>query len=213
MQKRRFKLRPRIGLALITLLLMGKACEVDVTDPNVAAAVTDLNAIWRTGYNEVLHDLGTRRFAIDRASAATAMRQAMEKLGLQVASSEGDYYLHMSAPAPLPLDEREWLQARQEEEPAARQIIAKHMGAVKANFFTLQPEGLNSDLIFTFLEAGDGVSISVTYRTREIKPQPPESILPRRDYPPPGAARIGLEKIWRHFEEIALPLAKMSARR
>jgi hypothetical protein len=34
---------------------------------------------------------------------------------------------------------------------------------------------------------------------REVKPPP--SGMPRRDYAPPAAVRIGLDKIWRNFEQ------------
>ncbi len=188
---------------------MGKSCEVDVTDPKVAAAMTEINATFQIGYQEMLSDIGTRHYPVEQAVAFKAMREVLGKLGMTVVNSEGDYYLGVTAPAPAPLDARDWIVVRRTDEPAMKKIAAKHMG-IKGNFAKLEPDGINVDGTVTFIEARGGVDISITFRFREIKPQPPESILPRRTYPPPAASRMGFEKIWRQFEEIALPLAKMS---
>ena len=194
------------------LIVLAAGCkDVDVTDPRVAAAITDINATFRTEYQVPLADIGTRHFAVDRALAFSGMRQTLQKLGFTVINSEGDYYLYVTAPAPMPLDDREWQEVRRIDEPGFKDIAARHLG-IKGRLAKLEPEGLVIVGRIIILEAGDGVDISITFRTEEIKPQPPESILPRREYPPPAAARIGYEKIWRTFEEEALPLVGMANR-
>lgn len=205
-------MRARIILPFV-LLLAATACkkDVDVTDPKVAAAIGEINANFRQGYQTVLAEDGTRHFSVNAAVASAAMRKTLEKLGFTIVNSEGDYYLHVVAPAPLPLSDQDWQEVRRIDEPAFRNIAAKYLG-IKGRLATLDPEGLNVIGIITILDAGNGVDISITMRTEEIKPQPPESILPRRDYPPPSAVRIGFTKIWKMFEEQSLPLAGMAQR-
>jgi len=185
-----------------TVALMGKSCDVDVTDPNVAAAITEVNAEFRRGYVNMLNDIGTRHFDLDRARAFRLIREVFEELGFQVVNSESDYYLSVTAPAPIPLDEKEWRRAVNADQPVFRQIVSKHLG-LKGRLAKLDPTGLNIDGVITLNDRGTGTDISITFRFREVKPQPEHSILPRREYPPPTASRMGYEKIWQRFETIS----------
>lgn len=211
--KRLYRIDRRLLLLVLLPLAMGKACEVDVTDQRVADTVHEINAVFREGYQEMLTDIGTRHFDIDQQTAFTAMKHTLESLGFENINTEADYYLSGFAPAPLPLDDRDWKQAMVKDEPVFKKIAVKHLG-VKGNFATFEPEGLEINGIVTIVEndTRGGVDISITMRMVEIKPQPPESILPRRDYPPPTAARIGFEKVWRFFEEQALPMARVAGK-
>jgi hypothetical protein len=198
--------------ALLAAALFASGCkDVDVTDPRVAAAITEINAMFQRGYQEALVEVGTRHFAVEPAVAAATMRQVLEQLGMSVSNSEGNYYLHMVAPAPRPLDDRDWAEVRRIDEPEFKNIANKHLG-IKGRFATLEPDGLNVVGIVTIIESRGGVDISITMRTEEIKPRPPESILPRREYPPPSAVRLGYEKIWKKFEEQTVPLSGMALR-
>ena len=201
-------------LMLVSLpLLMGKACEVDVTDQKVADTVSEVNTVFRQGYQEMLTEIGTRRYDIDRHTAFTAMKQTLENLGFMNISSEADYYINGYAPAPLPLDGKDWQRAMVKDEPVFKTIAVKHLG-FKGNFATFEPEGLEIHGIITIIDndTKGGVDISITMRMVEVKLHPPESILPRRDYPPPAAARIGFEKVWNLFEKQALPVARMAGK-
>jgi len=200
----------RIALVLASFLMMGKACEPDVTDPKVAAVLTEVNAAWRRGYQEVLQDIGTRHFAVDRSFAMANMRRVLESMGFTVVNSEANYYLYVTGQASSPFSKEEWKQVRRLDEPLMKDITSKYLGRLKASFVTLNAEGLEIHGRITFLERGDGTDITITFRLVEIKQQPPESILPRREYPPPGSVRIAYKKIWRLFEEQALPIARMT---
>ena len=199
----------RIALVLASFLMMGKACEPDVTDPKAAAALTEINAAWRSGYQEVLQDFGTRYFAVERPFAMVNMRRVLESMGFTVVNSEANYYLYVTGPADTPFTKKEWKHARSLDEPLMKDVASRHVGRLKASFIGLYAEGLEIHGRVTFLERGDGTDITITFRLVEIKPQPPESILPRREYPPPGAVRIVFKKIWRLFEKQALPIARM----
>lgn len=201
----------RLLILILLPLVMGKACEVDVTDQKVADTVHEMNTVFRQGYQEMLTDIGTRHFNIDRYTAFTAMKHTLESLGFGGISTEADYYINGYASAPLPLDDQDWDRAMVKDEPVLKTIAIKHLG-FKGNFASFEPEGLAIHGIITIIEnaARGGVDISITMRMLEVKPRPPESILPRRDYPPPTAVRIGFEKVWRFFEEQALPMARVS---
>lgn len=203
---------PRLAVLLAAVALCGAKCtEVDVTDPRVRDTVAEINATFQHRYRALLDEIGTRHFEVGAAVAMEGMRRTLESLGFEVINSEGDYYLCVTAPAPSPLDENEWAQVVREDGPLFKEIAVKHLG-LKGNFAELEPEGLNIDGIITFLEKDKGVDVSITFKMRQVAEPPPESILPRRDYAPPAAVRIAYGKIWRLFEERALPIAAMSSR-
>lgn len=200
-----------ISLLLAVLSATVPGCkDVDVTDPKVAAAISEINAEFRSGYQRVLAEAGTRHFNVDSGLALKSMRQVLEKMGFSVVTSEGDYYLSVSAPAPVPLDSTEWDEVRRVHEPKMKDIAASHLG-IKGRLVELEPDGLNILGTITFVESAGGVDISITMRLQETKPQPAESILPRREYPPPVAVRIGYEKIWKAFGDLVVPLSKVAA--
>ncbi len=200
----------RISLVLISILLLGAKCtEVDVTDPKVANALAEINLSFKYSYQKLLSDMGTRHFNVNRPVAFSGMLKTLENLGFTIKNTEGDYYIFVTGPAPTPLDAQDWEKVKDSDQSTLRKIASKHIGMIKGGLAKLEPDGLNIEGFVTILEAYGGVDITITFRMKEIKPQPPESILPRREYPPPTAARIGYEKIWYQFENMALPLAKM----
>jgi hypothetical protein len=67
-----------------------------------------------------------------------------------------------------------------------------------AEFFNFEPEGLDTVITATIIDARGGSEVSLTMRMREVAP--PKSGLPRREYPPPSALQTGLEKIWGALE-------------
>ena len=70
-------MRKHYLLVLCCFLLMGKSCSsVDVTDPDVAAALTEVNEEFRKEYRRMLKDIGTRHYELDRARAFQTIRTA-----------------------------------------------------------------------------------------------------------------------------------------
>ena len=199
-------MRWRLLLVFCVVLIAGAKCtEVDVTDPKIAMVMTELNTEWRTGYSAMLDEIGTRHFRMDRAAAFKGMQSVLQDLGFAILMTEGDYYLRVNIPAHTMFTKNEWEEIRTHDEPGMRAIATKHLG-LKGNLARLEPEGLQIDGVVTMLARGDGVDISITFRLKEIKEPPPESVLPRREYPPPFAARQGYVKIWERFERLVLPM-------
>jgi hypothetical protein len=172
---------------------------------DVVATIDAINREFRGEYERILADHGTRRFAVARDQAFDATRAALLKFGMQVTDEDRALgYLSVRGPAPRPLDLQEWRTAEAADLPKAREIIRKHLGPILATLFTFEPEGLDIVMNVTVIDVHPGTEISLTMRMRETAP--PKSDLPRREYPPPTAVRIGLEKVWRELGQ-TLPAA------
>jgi hypothetical protein len=169
-----------------------------VSDGQKHAAITDVNDAFRREYEQILMEKGTRTYPVAQSQAFGALRNALARLGMRVADESPEIgYLNVSAPAPSPLDKKEWDAAAEQDLPKVREILGKHVG-VLAYLFRFEPEGLDIVINATALRAGSGSEISLTMRMRETAP--PKSGMPRREYPPPSAVRAGLDKIWSEID-------------
>lgn len=170
------------------------------TDDNIRGAINAVNREFRTQYEQILRDNGTRIYAVKRHEAFVALRVAMAKLGMSVHDSTPELgYLNVFGPAPRPLDDREWAEAQQKDLPKMRELAWDHVG-VLSWFLTFEPSGLQIVINATALERLDGTEVSLTMRMRETAP--PKSGFPRREYAPPAAVRAGLDKIWKELEAL-----------
>jgi hypothetical protein len=97
------------------------------------------------------------------------------------------------APSPLPLDRSEFDRAAAADLPKTKELLRHHLGAF-AELFHFDTNGLDTVMTATIIGVRGGSEISFTMRMREVAPA--KSDFPRRDYPPPTAVRIGLDKIW-----------------
>lgn len=198
-------------MAAAALSLSG-CLEPDESDPQVRDAVREVNEVFATAYQKMLEQNGVRNFPVEQQAAITTMEHVLREVGFVVRRREGDYYLHVAAPAPLPLNSAEWELVRSLDEPAMREIAVRHIG-LKGNLARLQPQGLEVHGYLTLLRAQQGTDISLTMRMQETKPADPNSVLPRREYPPPHAAQIGYEKIWQRFSAEVSASARTGAGR
>lgn len=181
------------GLALVALLATGCA-----TDEQIRGALIDVNNEFRQQYERILAENGTRVYKVKRQEAFNATRIALARLAMRIGGqSEELGYLNVFAPAPVPLSPDEWRQAADRDLPKLRELAKKHVGLM-AYFVKFEPEGLEIVINTTTIEVPAGTEVSLTMRMREIAPPP--SGMPRREYPPPSAVRMGLDKIWRELE-------------
>ena len=181
------------GLALVALLATGCA-----TDDQIRGALIDVNNEFRQQYERILAENGTRVYKVKRQEAFNATRIALARLAMRIGGqSEELGYLNVFAPAPIPLSPDEWRQAADRDLPKLRELAKKHVGLM-AYFVKFEPEGLEIVINSTTIEVPAGTEVSLTMRMREIAPPP--SGMPRREYPPPSAVRMGLDKIWRELE-------------
>ena len=180
---------------LVAALLAGTGCA---TDDQKRSAINDVNADFRVEYERILAERGTRIYRVRPDDAFQALRTELLRVGMRVGDqSPAMGYLNVFGPAPSPLTAAEWRTAAEQDQPRLREIVAQHIG-VLSRFVTFEPEGLEVIINATTLEVKNGVEISLTARMREIAP--PKSGMPRREYLPPSAVRMGLDKIWGEFE-------------
>jgi hypothetical protein len=186
-------------LAPAALLVAAAALAAGcVTTEQKAAAVNDINYEFRMEYERILLEKGTRTYNVPRNNAFAAMRGALTRIGMRIADESPEIgYVNVRGPAPLPLAAPEWRVAAEQDLPQARELISRHVG-VLANLFNFEPEGLDVVINGTAVEVRGGTEVSFTVRMRETAP--PRSGIPRREYLPPTAVRMGLDKIWREVD-------------
>jgi hypothetical protein len=181
---------------VLAILAAGCPKPEDIRD-----AINAINKAFQTEYERILKERGTRVIGVGRNDALDAMRVTMLRLGMRVTDQNPALgYLSVSGPAPKPLDLPEWRQAEKADLPRARDIIREHLGPIAAELFTFEPEGLEIVMNVTIIATG-AVTSEVSLTMRMWETTPPKSNLPRREYPPPTAVRMGLDKIWTRFDQ------------
>lgn len=169
-----------------------------ISDAQKRDAINDVNAAFRVEYEEILKEKGTRAYQTTPTQALDAMRAALGRVGLRVADQSPEIgYLNVVGPAPAPLNMEEWETVNQRDLPKLRAVAAKHLG-IWANLVRFEPEGLEVLINAITIAQRGGTEVSLTARMRELAP--PKSGMPRREYLPPSAVRMGLDKIWSEFE-------------
>lgn len=170
-----------------------------VTDANIACAISAINTQFRDEYESILAEKGSRNYpGLNHKDAIAAVHATLARLGMRVENRDAELgYLNVYAPAPRPLDHDEWQRAAQADLPHMREIAAQCVGWA-SQLIKFEPEGLDIVIIATAVETGQDTKISLTMRMREVAP--PRSGMPRRDYAPPTAVRLGLDKIFGALE-------------
>lgn len=181
------------------LAVMAAGCTIVPGTEERRAAVDSINKAFRSDYEAILAENGTRAFRVTRAEAYDAVRVSMARLGMTVETQDPVLgFVNVFAPAPRPLDNEEWEKAAAADLPRTREIIGPHVGIFR-HFFNFNPNGLETVISATIIEAPVGAEISFTARMREIAP-PESRDFPRREYLPPTAVRTALDKMWREVE-------------
>jgi hypothetical protein len=184
----------RMGACLV-LAALAQGC---VTDEGIRCALTDVNREFRQQYERILAEKGTRAFALRPADAFTGTRAALFRLGMRLESQNLELGLmSVAAPAPTPLSLGEWKVAADADLPMMQKLAARCVG-LPAYLFEFEPQGLEIVINATVLPAVGGSEVALTMRMRQVKPPP--SGMPRREYAPPTAVRMGLDKIWGQVE-------------
>lgn len=180
-------------------LALSMALAGCASDQDKGAAIGAVNQAFQADYEAMLADQGVRTYKVRRLDAFVALHATLGKLGMRIADSDPDIgTLTADAPAPRPLNAQEWRQAAAVDLPRMREIARPHVGML-AEMIRFEPEGLEIVIHAAVLDAGGGSEVSLTTRMRETAP--PRTNMPRREYPPPTAVRLALDKIWRQFEQ------------
>jgi hypothetical protein len=168
-----------------------------VTPEGAKPAIEEVNQEFKTRYERILAEKGTRLFAVKPADAFLGTRTAIFGLGMRLESQDTDLgFLSFAAPAPLNL--AEWRKVAEADLPLMQSIAARHIG-LPAYLITFEPEGLEIVINATVLPAPAGSEISLTARMRQVKPPP--SGMPRREYAPPTGVHMAIDKMWTRIEQ------------
>ena len=182
--------RARIWLGVMAMALLA-GC---VSEETKRDAINDINTAFRADYEAELARNGTHFVNARPDEAFDAVYASFVKLGLVVTQqSRALGVITAQAPAPRPLGQEEWDRAAETDLPKAKELLRRHIGSL-AEFFHFEPKGLDIVMTATILGTRGGAEISFTMRMHEVAPI--QSGLPRRDYPPPTALKIGLDKVW-----------------
>jgi hypothetical protein len=170
-----------------------------VSEQQKIDAIVAVNLEYRAQYEAIVSVKGTRGYALRRDDAFTAMSSALTDLGMQAESLDPSLgFMSFFALAPTPLSGEDWRNMTAADLPKLREIAREHMG-LTGEFIQIDPEGLEIVINATVLDSPGGtVLISLTMRMRQTKP--PSRGMPRRDYPPPTAMRMALDKVWTQFD-------------
>ena len=169
-----------------------------ITQDQKRGAIDDINKAFRAEYEAILAEKGTRVYKVTRAEAYDAVRVSLARLGMIVEAQDPVLgYVNVYAPAPRPLSQEEWARAAEADLPRAREIIGPHVGMFR-HFFNFEATGLETVISGTVVQGRSGTEISFTARMRETAP--PQSGFPRREYLPPTAVRMGLDRMWTEVE-------------
>jgi hypothetical protein len=179
--------------ALILAIAAGCASDTQKRD-----AINAVNEDFREAYEALLAEKGTRVFPVPLPKATASMRNALAAMGMRIIIEDSiTGILQAAAPAPRPLSDQEWDEAISVDEPRLKNIAARHVGLASI-FVSFEPRGLDVVITATLIESAGHTEISLTMRLRETVPVHQD--FPRRDYPPPTAVSIGLDRIWDEFE-------------
>jgi hypothetical protein len=180
----------RIWLSVIAMALLASC----VSEETKRDAINEINAAFKADYEAELARNGTHFVKARPDDSFDAVYASFVKLGMVVTQqSRGLGVITAQAPAPSPLSQEEWDRAAQTDLPKAKELLRKHIGSL-AEYFHFEPKGLDIVMTATIIGARDGSEISFTMRMHEVASI--QSGLPRRDYPPPTALKIGLDKVW-----------------
>jgi hypothetical protein len=164
----------------------------------VNEAFTRLNSAFKSEYERILAQRGTRAVATRPQEAFAAMHAGLVRLGMIVESQDPlAGTLTVAAPAPRPLTIDEWRTVVAADAPMMGAILCPVLGPY-CKTIRFEPDDYVIVINATVLPgAGSASEVSLTTRMREIVPRPG---VPRRDYPPPTGVHMALDKIWASFE-------------
>ena len=186
----------RSALVATVAALLASGC---VTQQERVDATHAVNAAFQADYERIIAGRGIRSYPVKRTEAFVALHAALSRLGMRVETQDPTIgYLNVYAPAPTPLSAEEWRRVAEADLPKIRALARPHVG-MAAEFINFEPQGLMVVINATTLDIPAGTEVSLTMRMREVAP--PQSGMPRREYPPPTAVIHGLDKIWSQFEQ------------
>ena len=155
--------------------------------------INDVDTNWAATNANLIQNIGTRYYKMDKEKAQRAMLLALSNLGLIVEQQDSKTgFINARGNAPLPLTIPEWDRVAAIELPNARAIAGTSM-------IELTPKNREVIINSFILEREQDVQINLRMR---IKFTGNTAGLIFGDQPPPEAVRIGARKIFDEFEKV-----------
>lgn len=181
---------------LLAIAAVGAGCA---SDADRRRAIQDVNAEFRLQYEAILRERGTRVWPVPPARTYETMRAVLAEIGMRIVTESPSIgYLSVVGPAPLPLSPAEWDRAQEADGPKLCEVVRRTIALAPCPI-RFEPDIFDVVITATIREVAAGSEVSLTARLREKKP--PASGWPAREYLPPTAVRMGLDKIWGRFEQ------------
>ena len=192
-----------IHVSLIRAAIAALACALlssCASNTALIAAANEVSESFRVEYERILEKRGKRVYPRRRDDAVYRVRSAALALNMRVESYDLDLgYVRFSAPAPMPLNLREWGEVAAQDLPKMRAIVEKHVGSVMKWVVPFETEGLEILINATVGAVPGGSEVALSARMRELKPPP--TGFPRREYPPPTGVHRALDKLWAAIDQ------------
>ena len=94
-----------------------------IPDDQKRNAINEVNAEFRSQYERILAEQGTRFYRVSPEEAFDTLRVTLTRMGMRIGDQSPSIgYLNVFAPAPTPLDQDEWLKAEAQDLPKLREI-------------------------------------------------------------------------------------------
>jgi hypothetical protein len=188
-------LKPLYRALFVAACALAAGCA---TDDQLRGAITEVNQTFRVEYESILAERGSRVYRVPRERAFAALRSSLSRVGMRLGDQAPDIgYLNVYADSPLPLAPQEWREAATQDRPKLRAIAMRYVGPL-GYLIDFEPQGLETVINGATVGTAEGTEVSLTVRLRETAP--PRSGIPRREYLPPTAVRMGLDKIWAELD-------------
>ena len=186
----------RAAIATLACTLLASCAS----DEALKAPARDVSEAFRIEYEQILEKRGKRVYPRRREDSVYRVRTAALALGMRVESYDLDLgYVRFSAPAPTPLNLREWGEVAEQDLPKMRAIVEKHVGYFMKWAVPFETEGLDIVINATIGAVPQGSEVALSARMRQLKPPP--TGYPRREYPPPTGVHRALDKLWAAIDQ------------
>ncbi|OEU65788.1 MAG: hypothetical protein BA863_09980 [Desulfovibrio sp. S3730MH75] len=175
------------------ILIVFAVCVFSCGIVGCTAGLKNLDTAWEKDNTEIANKLGSKFYSgITKEQAMSAMVVALQRLDVVVESADFKIGLLMGvaqAPKPLTFDEFETVIAVEDARAKSHSIL----------FSWSHIRDFKSVLNFVFLEASDGIQISIRGR---LESDTGSDFISITQFPP-KALEVAYPKIWDEFEKIA----------
>jgi len=159
--------------------------------------VNAVNDAWKQENTNLLKTAGTRTYDISKKEGFDAMVMALSDLGFMLEEAIYETGLIFGvAPAPTPLTEEEWAEAKKIDQASMQAIAAPVVGSATASLFRMDGSGDGVAINVHLLERKDDLQVSIRLF---LDHKESDKGLGGKQIPP-TQLKLGLAKTWDAYE-------------